>query len=122
MRAAWRSPVSSSISPSSGGGEGLSAQGAAGVRVLAQATRELGQACVGVAGVQHVLGDARVDVEHAPGELGHVPNLSELPLGVVLPRAGGVCEQRLEVGELSAFAVRFVDQRGGQLGLPARFC
>ena len=81
--------------------------------MLAQATRELGQACVGVAGVQHVLGDARVDVEHAPSELGHVPNLGELPLGMALPRAGGVCEQRLEIGELSAFALRFVDQRGG---------
>ena len=88
--------------------------------MLAQATREVGQACVGVAGVQHVLGDARVDVEHTPSELGDVPDLGELPLGMAFPRAGGVCKQRLEIGELSAFAFRFVDQRGGQFGLPAR--
>ena len=68
-----------------GAGECLAAQGAAGVCVLAQSTRELGQARIRLAGVQHVLGDARVDVEHAPGELGHVQDLSELPLGALLP-------------------------------------
>ena len=89
--------------------------------VLAQATREVGQARIRLAGVQHVLGDARVDVEHAPGELGHVPDLSQLPLSVLLPCAGGVGDQRLEVGELSPFALRFVDQRGGVFCLSARF-
>ena len=90
------------------------------MRVVPKLARELGQARVRAAGVQHVLRHAEVGVEDPPGELRHVPDLGELPLGMVLPRAGRVGDQGLQVGELAALLVRIADEGGGPGGAPAR--
>lgn len=103
-----------------GGAEGLAAAGPGNVCVPAEVVRELRQTCERIAGVQHVLGDAEVGVEHAPGEFGHVPDLGELPPGVTFPCAGGVGDEGLQVRERGALANRPGAERGGPFRLPAR--
>ena len=83
-----------------GGAERLAAPRARLMGLRAQALGEAGDAIVGVARREHVLGHAQVGVEDTARELRRVPHLRELVPGVLLPAAVQVSEHRLEVGEL----------------------
>ena len=97
-----------------GRGERLAAAGARLVGLCAQALGEAGDAVVGVARGEHVLGHAQVGVEDAAGELGRVPDLRELAPGMLLPAA-------VEVGEhaLQGRRARLGRQRAGPPRRPA---
>ena len=78
-----------------GGGERLAAAGACLVGLRAQALREAGDAVVGVARCEHVLGHAQVSVEDAARELRRVPGVRELVPGMLFPAAVQVGEHAL---------------------------
>ena len=93
--------MNSSVSPKHGGGERLAAAGACLVRLRAQTLREAGDAVVGVARREHVLGHAQVGVEDAARELRRVPDVRELVPGMLLPAAVHVGEHASQDGEVA---------------------
>ena len=80
-----------------GRGERLAAAGARLMGLRAQALGEAGDAVVGVASREHVLGHAQVGVEDAARELRGVPDLRELAPGMLLPAAVEVGDHRPQV-------------------------
>ena len=79
-----------------GGGERLAAAGARLVCLRAQTLGEAGDAVVGVARREHVLGHAQVGVEDAARELRRVPDVGELAPGMLLPAAVQVGDHALQ--------------------------
>ena len=99
-----------------GGGERLATARARLVCLRAQTLGEAGDAVVGVARREHVLGHAQVGVEDAARELRRVPDVGELAPGMLLPVAVQVGDHALQVGELAGVGREPV-RLGGQ---PAR--
>ena len=84
-----------------GGGERLAAAGSRLLCLRAQPLGKGGEALVGIACREHVLGHAQVGVEDATGKPGRVPDLRELAARGLLPATLDVGEHAVEEGHVT---------------------
>ena len=98
-----------------GGGERLAAAGARLLGLCAQALGEAGDAVVGVARREHVLGHAQVGVEDAARELRRIPDVRSAGAGNAAPsrrRGGRPCPQEGQVAGIGGETGRLGGHRG----------